>query len=150
MNITETQGDVFKVAATLNPPAVAHGVNTRGVMGAGVAKTVHAYWPELYKEYRALCLGGKLIAGGMYPYQTSNGGWVYNLASQDNLGRNARLSWVEESAIAMTKHAELQGITRIASVRIGCGIGGLSWKQVREVLAKVDSSVELVVVEYKV
>jgi O-acetyl-ADP-ribose deacetylase (regulator of RNase III) len=35
--------------------AFAHGCNFQGTMGAGVAKTIGARYPEMYEEYRSRC-----------------------------------------------------------------------------------------------
>lgn len=132
--LTLRQGDLFFSGAR----AVAHGVNIRGFMGAGVAKEFRVRYPSMYEEYRELCLGGGLRAGQMFPWlNPRDGNWVYNLASQDEPGRYARLEWVESSVRAMVDHASVHGVGMVAMPCIGCGIGGLGWPEVERVLSRV-------------
>lgn len=132
--ILDVVGDVFTVAATLPTPAVAHGVNTKGIMGAGVAKTVKQYWPDMFTEYRSQCVEGLLVPGGLHVWNTSTGGVVFNVASQDDPGPNARLEWIATGITALNSYACQTGLKSVAMVRIGCGIGGLSWENVAPVI----------------
>jgi O-acetyl-ADP-ribose deacetylase (regulator of RNase III) len=146
MRIEHVTGDVFAHAATLPVPAVAHGVNCEGVMGKGVAKTVREYWPELYQTYRQACQSGLVAPGSFLAYRTPRGGWVYNLATQDKPGPHARIEWIIEAVEAMSRHAVSVGVSKIAIVRIGAGIGGLDWASVEAALRAATGAVTLVVV----
>lgn len=128
------RGDLFFSDA----PALGHGVNVQGVMGAGVAKEFRALYPAMYDEYVDACRSGALRPGGMLPWHDERRGrWVYNLATQDEPGRTARLEWLESAAAAMVTHAETSGVRRVALPRIGCGVGGLRWDEVREALVRL-------------
>lgn len=121
------EGDLFSVTQG----AIGHGVNCRGVMGAGIAKPIKNKYPEMYAEYRELCRTGKLKPGGFFPwFDEESGLWVYNLASQDKPGADARLEWLSEAAGAALDHAASQGFSTVNIPRIGCGIGGLEWEDV--------------------
>lgn len=128
------QGDLFTTTST----SLGHGVNTCGVMGAGIAKEFRRRWPAMYREYVNACHADdpsrKLLAGGLLPWERPEGGWIYNLASQDLPGRHARLEWLAESAERALSHADSHEVDTIALPRIGCGIGGLSWPDVQIVL----------------
>lgn len=141
MLITEIIGDVFEQEA----PAMAHGVNVDGKMGAGVAAGVRARYPEMYEIYREHCKKKRLRPGMVYPYKAASGLWVYNLATQDRPGRNSRVEWVAESVSKMAAHAQSHGLGSVATVRLGCGIGGLDWDDVLPVLESLDNDLELVV-----
>ena len=41
-------------------------VNTVGVMGAGLALTIKAIYPELFKKYKEFCKAGALDIGKLY------------------------------------------------------------------------------------
>lgn len=132
--LTLHQGDLFSAAV----PALAHGVNVRGVMGAGIATEFRARFPEMYAEYRGLCRDGGLVAGEVHPWRDpASGCWVYNLASQDKPGANARLEWLDSSVRAMANHASRHGVAKVAMPRVGCGIGGLRWRDVHRVLSGI-------------
>src|SRR3982750_606755 len=53
MPIKFVSGDLFENG--LHAQAFAHGCNCQGSMGAGVAKTFRARYPEMYEEYRQRC-----------------------------------------------------------------------------------------------
>ena len=145
MRITEKTGDAVAIAAGLPIPALAHGVNCKGRMGKGFALQVRQGWPSMYERYQHMCQVGLLAPGGFMAWQSPRGGWLWNLASQDSVGASARIEWVEQSVRSMAEHAQSMGIDQVASVRIGCGIGGLEWDEVREVLQGIDSELELIV-----
>lgn len=127
--LIEKQGDLFTTTA----PAIAHGVNTHGVMGAGVAKLIRARYEHVYDGYRSACLHGHLLPGGL---DVEDGGdvYIYNIASQDKPGPNARLDWLTTGVRAALTHADKHDLDVIAMPRIGCGIGGLDWDDVKPVL----------------
>ena len=132
--LTLRQGDLFFSRAQ----AVAHGVNIKGFMGAGVAKEFRIRYPVMYSEYKALCVSDGLPAGGVFPWRDAESGrWVYNIASQDEPGPHARLEWVESGVREMIAHATDMGVGTIAMPRIGCGIGGLRWSDVERVVSQV-------------
>lgn len=146
MGIIHKQGDVF----TTDLPAVAHGVNTQGVMGAGVAKTVRARFPRTYTVYRRHCHATTLRPGMMLPIQ-ENGTWVFNLASQDLPGAHARIDWLAKALDKAAWFCEQRGISGFASPQIGAGIGGLVWDDVYaeyERVAEKYPNVDIEVWEY--
>jgi O-acetyl-ADP-ribose deacetylase (regulator of RNase III) len=107
--------------------AYAHGVNTRGVMGAGVAKLVSRRWPDLYRAYHRECASGSLVPGGMFPYETPEG-WVYNCASQNDPGPYARIEWLQNSLGLVLEHMTDHGFRTLSLPLIGGGIGGIDPK----------------------
>lgn len=127
-------GDLFK---QYDVGALAHGVNCRGIMGAGIAPVFKDKWPLMYQEYRTLCLKRTLRPGLVYPYYTDNGKWIYNMATQDDPGRNATYEWLEISLRFVRLHAETHRIRSVAMPRIGAGIGGLNWTAVKNRMTEV-------------
>jgi O-acetyl-ADP-ribose deacetylase (regulator of RNase III) len=132
-DMQEMQGNLFDSDAT----AIGHGVNIDGLMGAGIAKQYARLFPQMYLNYRALCNARNLHAGEVYVHQTPNL-TIYNIASQDRPGRNARLEWLEAGVDAALWHAADMGHSILALPRIGCGIGGLLWQDVRLILERLD------------
>lgn len=53
MPICFVSGDLFADEHCVQ--AFAHGCNCQGSMGAGIAKTFRARYPEMYEEYRRRC-----------------------------------------------------------------------------------------------
>lgn len=139
-------GDMF----TTTLPAIAHGVNIKGYMGAGVALHVKRNFPNVMAPYKAACKSKELVAGGFQAVKVKENPdfWVLNLASQDELGNHARMEWLEssmEEAVAFAKANEMEGF---AIPRIGAGIGGLDWEtEVKPYLEKVASREDGLMIE---
>ncbi|QBZ72669.1 ADP-ribosyltransferase [Gordonia phage GodonK] len=120
MTFYRKQGDMFSEHAD----AYAHGVNTMGRMGAGVAKIVADTWPECRDAYIAMCAHG-FNPGETYAWRSDTGIWVYNVASQRFPGRDARLYWLKDGLEDMYLHARGNLVKSISMPVIGGGIGGL-------------------------
>ena len=94
--IVERTGDLF----TADCPALGHGVNTLGSMGAGIAVEFRRRWPAMYDAYREECRSGRLQPGGIFVYQAPDR-LIVNLATQRRLDRRAaQLEWVRQAAHA--------------------------------------------------
>lgn len=148
-------GNLFDTTADI----IAHGVNCKGVMGAGIAKTFRAAYPDMYYAYKGLCNEGKLNPGDYFAwYDTSSEKMVVNLASQNNPGPNASYEWLTNSVLSFATaldanayiYGERYGRT-IAIPEIGCGIGGLEWPIVELILEAVETrfDIEFEVWHYK-
>lgn len=142
MDIIERRGDVFRY--THPGEALAHGCNTKGLMGAGVARIVRRACPVVYANYKAQCDAGVFVPGTAFAMIESDR-WIFNLATQENPGANADLGYVKKAFIHAAFIAELYRIPNINMPQIGCGIGGLTWNAVKSVLSDIDSDVTLTV-----
>lgn len=146
--LTHKTGDMFTTYA----PALAHGVNTQGVMGAGIALEFKRRFPGMYEEYKTICANGSFHPGEAYAYEAGTGQlgaklWVYNIASQEFPGANARMDLLEWGLNAVFMHADANGVKTIAFPRIGSGIGGLDEAEVEALIERTvsffDVNVEL-------
>lgn len=129
----EVEGDLFE----MNVDAIGHGVNVRGLMGAGIAKPFGEKYPLMKEEYVLMCKANDFHPGDVFKYYVGDGKWIYNLASQKEPGADARIPWLSQSAHTMMVHAHRYGVKEIALPAIGCGIGGLDYHDVRMVLSGV-------------
>ena len=139
-------GNLFDTDA----PYIGHGVNTYGVMGAGIAKEFKERYPENFIKYELACQNGSLLPGMYmvnYDRDQKNSGrtsLVVNFASQDQPGRHARYSWVLKSFATWAERATSWGMLKtwrahIAIPEIGCGIGGLEWPVVEDIIKAVEA-----------
>ena len=169
MTLQIIQGNLFD--AELDFAAIAHGVNCKGVMGAGIAAVFRANYPDMYDQYASRCFKfDASLAGLLYHYQPkpvilsrelSEDGLnydvevefptsVYNLFTQVYPGANADYGLIEKAAIGMRFHAEESwDEARIGLPWIGCGIGGLQKHNVQHILSRVldDSDIDFFIVE---
>lgn len=132
-NVIERVGDLFDT----DMPAIGHGVNVDGKMGAGVAKIVRKNFPSVYHRYAAECADGALKPGEMLPLQAPDGVWILNLASQDRPGPYARKEWLHTSLLHAFDFARSEGLEGFAIPRIGAGIGGLDWEDACVTINKI-------------
>ncbi len=132
MSCTEITGDLFSAGTQ----AIAHGVNCKGLMGAGIAAEFARRYPRMKQAYIKRCELG-LMKPSSFFFWAGDQPLIYNLATQMMPGRDARLTWIERSVDNMLTHAVSCGIQSIAMPRIGCGIGGLNWEDVQPQLKEL-------------
>jgi O-acetyl-ADP-ribose deacetylase (regulator of RNase III) len=125
---------------------IGHGVNCLGFMGAGIALQFRQRFPSNFYMYKTLCDNGNLKPGdAMFvddvDDKTLQVRKIANLATQYYPGDDATIPRVENAIEAAVMHLTDLGIYEMAIPKIGCGIGGLEWKDVEEVLSKHDKFV---------
>jgi len=62
MSIIYLSGDIFNS----NAQTLGHGCNTKGKMGAGIAREFKRQYPYMFKEYKRRCYNEILEPGGYY------------------------------------------------------------------------------------
>jgi len=122
------KGDLFKSGSGAN---LAHCVSVDLRMGKGVATLFKKQFGGV-DELRAQQLGigdvGVLVRGERY---------VYYLITKQYYYEKPIYADLETSLVAMREHAVKYGVTEICMPRIGCGLDGMQWHRVRELLDKV-------------
>ncbi|WP_162240746.1 macro domain-containing protein [Leifsonia sp. Leaf264] len=130
-------GDLF----TSTAPALMQGVNVDGQMWSGIAPTFRDRFPMMHDMYLRICANQTFKPGQFFYWPPiENRTAVFNLASQDRRGANARLEWLEESLRKALDHADEIHFKTVAMPRIGCGVGGLDWADVEPVVAALAQS----------
>lgn len=130
----EMTGDMFSTRAK----AIGHGVNVHGRMGAGIAVQFRTLFPEMFRQYKALCDSNRLQPGEVHYYPHKNFD-IYNIASQDLPGPNARMEWLETGLRSALWDAQERGHDLLALPQIGCGIGGLDITDVRALMLDIET-----------
>lgn len=146
-NVTYIEwGDIF---ALQEVTSYAHGCNCVGAMGKGIALQFKERFPVMYKQYKQLCKDGGFGLGGFFAY-AYDAGVIYNLATQEDWRTQADLNAIRQSLIGMLKHASCHRVEKIAMPKIGAGLGGLKWEDVKRVINQTSAlypMVKLIVVE---
>lgn len=130
MIVRHVTGNLFE----LGLPALAHGCNCAGSMSGGIARSFRALDEVMHAEYRRLCSTGEFRLGTFLRWTLDDGTVIYNLATQQQPGPDARLDAIAASVTAMLSDAEQQAIAEVGVPHLGAGIGGLDWPDVRAVL----------------
>jgi O-acetyl-ADP-ribose deacetylase (regulator of RNase III) len=118
---------------------IGHGVNCRGVMGAGIALQMRQRYPQMFEEYRRCCRDHKIVPGFCYLYFAPDHKIVANLATQQFYGRDrpyARVEWIEWALRDLVQQCKELDIVEFALPKLGCNLGGLTWDQVEPVYHK--------------
>lgn len=115
--------------------AVVNTVNTRGVMGKGIALQVKQRWPQVDREYRAAYKRGELALGRMHVVElgglAAGPRFVINFPTKDHWRSRSRLADIEAGLAELRTVIERLGITSVAVPPLGCGNGGLAWDDVK-------------------
>jgi O-acetyl-ADP-ribose deacetylase (regulator of RNase III) len=134
VSIRYEHGDVLSAPAE----AVVNTVNTRGVMGKGIALQVRQRWPEVDRAYRAACRRGEVRLGKMHVAERGGLGdrprFVINFPTKDHWRSRSRLADIQAGLEDLRDVISRLGITSIAVPPLGCGNGGLSWSDVRPLI----------------
>ena len=134
MPIEHVQGDLLEVEGD-----IAHGCNTLGVMGAGVAKAIKEAHPPLFAQYKGICDAGPPLLGESYPYLRPSGYFIFNLMTQDSVSadptvRNVSYDAISESFKNMFYQMNQHGITEVTIPYIGAGLGGGDWEVIEAII----------------
>lgn len=134
-----TNEDLFKIkASTLVIP-----VNTVGVMGAGIAKIAKQKNPELFNVYKFACEKGLLREGeAIYRINDNKDQMITLFATKKHWKNPSKLDWIKSGIQNMIdarsifeKHEiTLDFMDSIAFPKIGCGLGGLNWSDVKPLI----------------
>jgi O-acetyl-ADP-ribose deacetylase (regulator of RNase III) len=137
-------GDLFHSAAqTLSNP-----INCHGVMGGGLAMEFRLRFPIMFRDYVQRCHRGEVRVGMPYVWHNFSGGpSVLNFPTKDDWEDPSKLEYVEEGPRYLVEHYREMGIASLALPALGCGLGGLEWRDVQPMmeqeLSRLDISVEI-------
>lgn len=124
-------GDLFtSQAQTLVNP-----VNCVGVMGKGLALAFRRRFPAMYVDYVARCRRGEVRPGRPYLF-TGTTPWILNFPTKDHWRNPSRLTFIEDGLKALVDQISIWGIHSLALPALGCGLGQLSWEEVRPLLVR--------------
>ena len=111
-----------------NVDAVVNTVNTKGVMGKGIALQFKRAFPSNYKQYRAACEAGEVRLGEMFVTETGRLGnpWlVINFPTKAHWKSRSRLTDIE-TGLKDLRHVLLRrGSSRSHSRR--SAVGWVAW-----------------------
>lgn len=145
------KGDLLDLldAGTIN--IIAHQVSTVGVMGKGIAKQIADRYPEVYKEYKALCSSTGNLFGSVQILANEDGKTILNVFSQFSYGTDKRQTNYAAITLAFASYLETYKTATIGIPKyFGCGLGGGDWDIVEAIFKDLEHlyDVEFIVVEW--
>jgi O-acetyl-ADP-ribose deacetylase (regulator of RNase III) len=115
--------------------ALVNTVNTKGVMGKGIALQFKQAFPALFHDYAKACHSGQVRLGKMHVYDlrglTGEPRWIINFPTKGHWRERSRLIDIETGLEDLVTTVRSLGIRSIAIPPLGCGLGGLNWVDVR-------------------
>lgn len=147
MPITHQNIDLFDAPVHI----IAHQVNGRGVMGAGLATHIKQHFPHVFASYVRYChgrppaslLGQNLIVcanGRPGAFYDGTGQLVANLFGQAMTSRTEKMT--DENAVrtALTHlrdFAKARNLSVALPHHMGCNLGGGDWRVIEAIIADV-------------
>ena len=117
--------------------ALVNTVNTKGVMGKGIALQFRRAFPQNYKSYRAACDAGEVRLGEMFVGTTGRLGrprLIINFPTKAHWKSRSRLADIELGLRDLRRVLAEYRVESVALPPLGCGLGGLDWADVRPLI----------------
>lgn len=155
-------GDMF--VSTLHTVAIP--VNTVGVMGKGLALQTKSQFPDVYVVYQDACRSQALQMGKLYLYKRESSvdeqladdplslpnpnanKWFLLFATKRHWRAKSDIGGIEQGLRWLQAHYKDEGITSLAVPALGCGLGGLDWKDVGPLMCRYLATMDIPVAIY--
>ena len=127
------QGNIFDAKTE----ALVNTVNCVGVMGRGIALEFRKAFADNYKAYQKVCDRGELLPGQVFVFEANRLGgprYIINFATKDHWRAKSRIDDIRHGLNRLVEEVRHRGISSIAIPPLGCGLGGLDWRQVRPLI----------------
>ncbi len=121
--ITYVAGDLFSSPAKV----LVNTVNTKGVMGKGIALNFKRAYPEMFKIYRDRCERGMFDIGQLLLFKTPHK-WILNFPTKRHWRNPSKVEYIAAGLGKFTDAYSEMGITSIAFPALGCGNGELDYE----------------------
>lgn len=129
------KGDILKEETE----AVVNTVNTKGVMGKGIALQFKERFSENYRQYKKACEAGKVETGKVFVTETGqllNPRYVINFPTKEHWKNPSKMDYIYEGLEDLVRVIQDKNINSISIPPLGCGNGGLDWNEVKPVIEK--------------
>ena len=128
-----SNGDILSsgLDAIMNP------VNCVGVMGGGLAKRFKDCFPGNFLAYVSCCKEGGLRPGRSFIFETGTPEpprIIINFPTKDHWRNKSRLEFIEHGLKDLVSRIGDYDIGNLGLPALGCGLGGLDWRDVKPVI----------------
>lgn len=133
--IENGQGNILEAPVD----ALVNTVNCVGVMGKGIALQFKRAFPENYFAYRTACRHGEVAPGKLLFFAIDGLGsprWIINFPTKRHWRDPSHLEDIEAGLRALRAGLLARGIHSVAIPPVGCGLGGLDWERVQNLIVR--------------
>jgi O-acetyl-ADP-ribose deacetylase (regulator of RNase III) len=135
--------------------ACGHGCNTKRTMGSGVAKALRAKWPQVYQADLDFDeAAGKKRIGRFSFTKVSNNKTVYNIYTQvEYLPRGVdhfEYEGFRKGLSDVFEHMKSNGMKSLALPKIGAGLAGGRWQDIKKIIEEVSEEKGIEVTIYEI
>lgn len=127
--INYVKGDILKSEAR----ALVNPVNCVGVMGAGLALKFKEAFPENFNDYAIACSEKKVKLGKMFVFCYIDK-IIINFPTKDHWKDRSFIDDIAYGLDDLCYWIISLNIKSIAIPALGCGLGGLKWSEVKELI----------------
>jgi len=149
-NLSLVEGDLF--FSQLQTLTIS--VNTVGIMGKGLASRAKYQFPDVYVVYQDVCRSKRLQMGKPHIYKresfvdtelASDSTWLPNpnsnkwfllFPTKNHWKENSDIDGIERGLIWLRENYRQEGINSLAIPALGCGLGGLDWRDVGPLMCR--------------
>ncbi len=127
--------------------ALVNTVNTVGIMGKGIALQFKRAFPANFAAYAKACRRGQVALGEMFVYDNGleRPRWIVNFPTKGHWRSQSRLTDIDHGLGDLARVIEECDITSVALPPLGCGNGGLDWRDVEPLIRRRLAGLSVVV-----
>ncbi len=120
-------------------------VNTVGVMGKGIALQFKQAFPDNFIAYQKACKNKSIVLGKIFVVPThrlGNPKYIFNFPTKSHWRSKTKLEDIDEGLKDLKQIIEEYQISSIAIPPLGCGFGGLNWRDVKPRIVSVIGGID--------
>lgn len=135
-------------------------VNTKGVMGKGLASRTRYQFPDVYVKYEDVCKNKELTTKTPYLHRRSKSLAVelsdmprsegddsetlfLLFATKEHWKENSKIEYIIDGMEWIKANFKTLGIRSLALPALGCGLGGLKWAEVGPILCTTAAQLDI-------
>jgi O-acetyl-ADP-ribose deacetylase (regulator of RNase III) len=130
---------------------ILHGLSSKGIMGAGVAKLIRDKYPKAYQDYRDSYDSYGLPLGSIVPSKQPDGKIILNAITQETLGHSGiHVSyWAIANVIHQLNRWADRQMKEVAMPQLGAGLAGGNWNVIEAIIENESKNFQPVVYVYE-
>jgi O-acetyl-ADP-ribose deacetylase (regulator of RNase III) len=130
-----TRGNLIETDAE----ALVNTVNCVGYMGKGIALQFKKAFPDNFKDYERACRANGIRPGKVFVFSTGslvNPRYIVNFPTKRDWRAKSQIEDIRIGLRSLVEEIRKLGISSVALPPLGCGLGGLNWKDVKPLIER--------------